>query len=253
MSLIEISVFFLANIGTIGLGLGGIFVWLSKESIGAAINIGVKKYENGIKEASEQRMEVYRTELKMTLEKDLEENRNYLNKLAENFNLYNTERHGVYKELYSYAFNTESQIFLINGSFLEKTFEDFNRQDIDFYMLERSVPEKVTQRILESYDSDPEKGISDMKNYLKKAITIPKAQVKIVEFHNHLVSNEIYLSDKVSDMSHDLVKEFNILFWELRKPYEKQVIRKDVIKRKKTTLKNQIKFELSQGNIHLEN
>ncbi|MFD2328976.1 hypothetical protein ACFSR7_06910 [Cohnella sp. GCM10020058] len=153
---------------------------------------------------------------KYRADKNLEQYRQQLTQLTESlkfdlqrkiqdFNLYTIKRHETIPELFKLLLLAESNIRGLFGGRRSLTFEEFNKSDIEEYLLNRKVVRGMVEKILDLWETDKEASIDQMNSYLR-VIEFSEARVSFNEAKNYFVLSELYLTDEVARLVDEFIK-----------------------------------------------
>jgi hypothetical protein len=124
-------------------------------------------------------------------------------------NLYMTNSHAAAVEVYRAMRVAHGACVNLRGVRQDLTFEEFNRDDLTAYMTRREVPQGKQEEILERLDTARDRGISEMRGYLRM-LEVQEAERKLGEAQNETFLNELYFDDAV-------IETFNHFFSIMRK------------------------------------
>lgn len=141
-----------------------------------------------------ERIEKHRHDLQMIADK---ENFDY-QKRIHSFTLYASERHAIYPALYKQILFAHNKVLSLRGLRTLLTFEEFNKEDIENYMVQRELPHGVKAEILELWDTEHQyisiRKLRDYLNMLEKQ----EAEYELHKCRGKYYENELFLSEEVS-------------------------------------------------------
>jgi hypothetical protein len=185
-----------------------------------------------------------------------EEKKYELEKYLSNFNQYSQKKHEIYSELYKKLKIADGMIRSLVGFKREPSFEEYNKKDMEKYLIKKGVLESYARKLLVKFDTEKDSCIKDIRNYLA-LIEYNEAIKKYEEAKNYFLIQELYLSDELAGNVLSLIKSLGSLsidydpqFSELRRSEDK---RKEINEEEKKCLasleiiKNTMKKELSIG------
>ncbi|RUS41954.1 hypothetical protein [Cohnella sp. AR92] len=153
---------------------------------------------------------------KFKADKNLEQYKQSLSQLTENlkfdlqrriqdFSLYTNKRHEKLPELFRLLLIADSKIRGLFGGRRSLTFQEFNRKDIEKYLLEHQVPQGKIETVLIAWSVNKEEAIKEMNEYLR-VIEFSEARKSFYEAKNFYILSELYLTEVVTDLAERFLK-----------------------------------------------
>lgn len=179
----------LASLTTTGI-VGGLFIWLFKESI--------------------------QTSLKLDLETRLNTQKADLDRVRDNFQFQiqqamlsiqkTTEKtHEVYPELYEKLHIAQSAVGRLLGLRESPTWEEYSLTDLESMMARRGVVSGQIQRLSDQIAANRPSGIIEMDKYLR-IIEFEEVKGKFRDLKNYVVLKDLYITQEISEESFNVTK-----------------------------------------------
>jgi len=172
--------------------------------------------------------------------------------------MYVQKKHKIYSELYKKLQIVDGGISSFQGIKVSPSFEEFNKADMEKYLIRKGVLESYATKLLSQFESDREYSIKEIRDYLD-LLNYNKIGSSLHDAKNYYLIQELYLSDDLSREVLDLIKVFGKLyvdydpqFRDLLREKSKRLL---VDEEKKTcdtkieNIKRLMKSELSIGSI----
>ncbi|RFB42528.1 hypothetical protein [Bacillus sp. dmp10] len=175
-------------------------------------------------------------------------------KTLKDFELYNSEKHKKYPEMYMHLEAAYGHIYSLTGITKRFTFENVNEEDLNSYFTELNFTSYDTTRILELWSSDKESAKKEISS-LEEKIHYGLASEKYNIANNYYIYNQLYFSKDVSDKCDDLLKDMQKYLNTLEPKYllTSETIKKqteyktEILPRKRLLVRSAMKNELEQN------
>jgi len=154
-----------------------LFQHLTKRSISHYFDKKIKGYEHDLNLKSEQAKFDYQRKI-------------------QDFNLYTTNKHKSYIELYDQLLKAYGAVTTLTGLIYIPTFEEYNNNDLLKYLQERKIPEGKIDDILNLWDRDKEKAKKEIFKY-DHLRNVMLAKNNLQEAQNIYWRAQLYFSEDV--------------------------------------------------------
>lgn len=119
-------------------------------------------------------------------------------KRIHSFTLYASERHTVYPALYKQILFSHSKVLSLRGHRTLLTFEEFNKADIENYMVQRELPNGVREGILEHWETEQQfLSVRKLRSYLSM-LEKQEVEYELAKCRGKYYEDELFLSGEVS-------------------------------------------------------
>jgi hypothetical protein len=172
------------------------------------------------------------------------------------FNLYSSKKHEIYAELYKKVLIAHGQITglmgfrkSINLNFLDKSY-------IIEFLKNNNFNENDITELSHDWDLNRKTQVDKITKYLRNK-EINEADSKLVEANNYYLESKLYMSNKIDNISNELIDEIRKLFiiYEMANDYnyypednvDKELGLKKSLEEKRILFCDSLKNELSKG------
>ncbi|MDA2440505.1 hypothetical protein PDN50_29560 [Bacillus cereus] len=138
------------------------------------------------------------------LNQELEKLKLQHQKTLKDFELYNSEKHKKYPEMYMHLETAYGHIYSLRGITRRLTFSNVNEEDLKNYFKEMNFTSYDTARILELWNNNKDtakKEISKLEDKLNYEIAREKWKIA----NTYFLCNQLYFSQNVSDKCDSLL------------------------------------------------
>ncbi|MFA5839866.1 MAG: hypothetical protein WC890_04325 [Candidatus Margulisiibacteriota bacterium] len=154
-------------------------------------------------------------------DKKLEEHKHALSLITENakfdyqkklsdFNLYVQKKHQIYSELFKYIMIADGKVAGLRGCKEFPTFQEYNKMDIEEYLLKLKVPRGKIEDIINIWVADNDLAKKEVRIYLDLA-GFNNAKKALIEANNCYWLSVIYLSEAVNNECRPLLDKISSL------------------------------------------
>lgn len=165
------------------------------------------------------------------------------------FELYSSNRHRIYNEVYQSMFKARSAVFLLRGVIETSDFAKFTSAQLDDFMNKHNFTTTDRTQVNDYFDSqDRQRAIDILKKYEEEE-RVRKAGNQLADFNNQYYLNELFMSDKVSKLMGQVLKEIENLYnnYRWKVGYEVNSQLREKIEGLEKDCKQAIKEELQSG------
>lgn len=154
-----------------------LFQHLTKNSINHYFDKKIKQYEHNLNLKSEQAKFDYQRKI-------------------QDFNIYTTNKHKSYIELYEQLLKAYTSVTTLTGLIYTPTFEEYNNNDLLKYLQERKIPEGKINEILNLWDKDNDRAKEEILKY-NHLRDVSLARNNLLEAQNIYWRAQLYFSEDV--------------------------------------------------------
>lgn len=225
---------YIINLGISGLIIWKFVEWMLKTKIKFEIDRSIKEYDHKLLVITEQ-------------------TKSHLARQQQDFSLYNTKRHEVYLKFHQLLLEANGKLMGLRGVCKIPDYKQFSKDEIKEWLNQNQFIEEDKQNIINLWDSDRD----EAENLLYKVLTLingVKANNAIIEAHNMLINYQLYISDKICDISLKIINDMICLLDHYRSValpdvilLDKQQILRGSINDQIKQLTQQMKTELRRG------
>ncbi|HDR4482967.1 hypothetical protein [Bacillus thuringiensis] len=175
-------------------------------------------------------------------------------KTLKDFELYNSEKHKKYPEMYMHLETAYGHIYSLTGITKRFTFENVDEEDLKCYFKELNFTSFDTTRILQLWSDDKDSAKTEIAT-LEEKIRYGLASEKLNIANNYYIYNQLYFSKDVSDKCDDLLKDMQDYLTTLapKYPLTSEIIKKqteykkEILPEKRLLVRSFMKKELDQS------
>jgi len=165
-----------------------------------------KKYlENTIAASFDKKLEDHKHDLQIASE----EAKFDFQRKIEDFNLFVTQKHEKYSELYGKLLEAFSRVTNLYGLKSELTYEEHNEADIRRIMEKENFPEGKIQEIFQIWEAKDKSEAIDQMKIFKRLVEFQKASRSIQEARSYFRPAQLYFSDDLVDLIEEFFSKLN--------------------------------------------
>lgn len=127
------------------------------------------------------------------------------------FNLFSSKKHEVYAELYSQLVNAKNEMEIVTSNYRQyPKFKDYTVENVSEFLTGLAISQEEIDRLTGRFDLDKTNTINELTAKVDYNL-LSEANITRVKTTEYLLKSEIYLSEKVSELTHDITDNFNKL------------------------------------------
>ena len=174
----------LISLGTTA-GVGGLGIWIFKESIRTSLRLEMETRLNAQKSELDRMRDAFQFQVQQAM-------------LSIQIK---TERtHEIYPELWEKLRMAEGGTSRMLGLRESPTYGDFSIEDFKAMLVERKVIPGHIEKLLSAIQSDRNSGIAKLRDFLR-FVEWNEAKLQHQEAKNFIVLKQLYMTDEIADMS----------------------------------------------------